>query len=318
MRIAVRLGVSALVSIVWLGGQHSVVQAQGNRASSRKDAAETVKLPTKDGVMLKASYYPSSMGKDAVPIVLLHDYKESRAIFNGLARALQSPPNGQASSYAVLTVDLRGHGESTVAQTRNGQTVELEAARFGKQDFRSMVLYDMEAVRKFLVKQNDASRLNLNKLCLIGSGMGANVATSWAAVDWSAPQLASRKQGQDVKGLVLVSPDWSFRGLPLLKPLRQPGVRQAVSMMIVYGKEDNKATKSAMTVNKNLEKFHPDPPPELGPEAKELIVIGRPTSLQGSRLLTDPSFRLLPDVEFFLDARLVQQDYEWIQRRQSN
>lgn len=275
-------------------------------------------MRTKDGVRLKATFYASELGKEAVPIVMLHDFKESRTVFNGLAKALQGSSEGNSPSHAVLTVDLRGHGESTTQEGRNGATREFETARLGKQDFRNMVLYDMEAIRKFLVKKNDAGQLNLNKLCLLGSGMGANVATSWSVVDWSAPPLASRKQGQDVKALVLTSPEWNYTGLPMNKPLKHRDVREKISMMIIFGKEDRKASKSAETINKNLERYHPDPPPGSGPEEKDLVLLGQPTSLQGTRLLTDPSFRILPKLEFFLDARLSQQDFEWIQRRSSN
>jgi len=309
-----RFGWVMLVVMGWSCWQVSAAPAQRQKS----EAGERVSLTTKDGVRLKGTFYQSDLGKEAVPIVMLHDFKESRTVFNGLAQALQSPPEGNRPSYAVFTVDLRGHGESTSQQGLNGQTRELDVAKLGKQDFRNMVRYDMETVRKFLVKKNDAGALNLNKLCLLGSGMGANVATAWAAVDWSAPILASRKQGQDVKGLVLTSPDWNYSGLPMLKPLRHRGVREKISMLIIYGKEDRKATKSAETVHKNLKRYHPDPPPGEGPEKKDLILLGRPTSLQGTRLLTDPRFRILPKLEFFLDARLSQQDFEWIQRRRSD
>ena len=314
MRREEKIGCLLVFLVAWNCWQAAHVVAQGRR-SGRDSNSESVSLDTKDGVRLKASYYPSELGKDAVPIVMLHDFKESRTVFEGLAQALQNPPSGESASHAVLTVDLRGHGESTQVQGRGGQSLELEASRLDKQDFRNMVLYDMEAVRKFLVSKNDQGELNLNKLCLMGSGLGANVAVSWAAVDWSTPQLASRKQGQDVKGLILVSPEWSHRGLPLLKPLRHPGVRQRISMMIIYGAQDRKATKSAETVHKNLVRYHPDPPPEEGPEAKDLVLVSRPTALQGTRLLTDPTFGVLPAVDFFLDARLSQQDFEWVSRR---
>jgi len=306
-------------SIVWLilvllnSSCWQVAPAAAQRQDSK--SYEKITLKTKDGVRLKVSYYPSSLGKEAVPIVLLHDYKESRTVFNSLARTLQSPSESDRPSHAVIAVDLRGHGESTSMEGPNGQTRKLEAARFGKQDFRNMVLFDMEAVRRFLVKKNDAGDLNLNKLCLLGSGMGANVATSWAAVDWSTPKLASRKQGQDVKGLILASPDWGYRGLPMLRPIRNVDVRQKISMLIIYGKQDRKAAKSAETVHKNLERYHPKLLPEEGPEKKDLVLIARPTSLQGTRLLIDPNFNVLPTLEFFLDARLSQQDYEWIRRR---
>jgi len=167
--------------------------------------SEEVTLKTKDGVKLVATFFPSSFGKDAVPIVMLHDDKESRAVFNTLASELQNPEGEELQSHAVLTVDLRGHGDSTTQEGRNGQTRQLEADRLNSNDYRNMVLYDMEAVRRFLRKKNDAGELNLNKLCLLGSGMGANVATSYAAYDWSVPELARVKQGQDVKALILAS-----------------------------------------------------------------------------------------------------------------
>ena len=318
MQRLARIGLVALVSLCWVAWEVSDSSAQGRSATSRQSKAEPVKFRTKDGVILKGSFYASTAGKEAVPVVLLHDFKESRTVFNGLARALQTPPNDQSPSHAVLTIDLRGHGESTTVEGRNGQTQELETARLGKRDFQNMVLQDMEQVRKFLVKKNDSGELNLNKLCLVGCGMGANVATIWAAKDWDMAPLASRKQGQDVKGLVLISPDWGYRGLPLLKSLRQPGVQKKVAMMIVYGEGDKKATKSSMTVHKNLAKYHPDPPPEEGPEAKELFLISLPTSLQGTPLIVDPNFRVYPRLQFFINARLVQQDFEWIQRRSSN
>jgi len=298
--------------IGWSGWQAPLASAQ------RRDSSEDVKLRTKDGVLLKATFYPSELGKEAVPIVMLHDLKESRKVFNGFAQELQSPSGGERPSHAVLTVDLRGHGESTSIENARGQTRELEAAKLGKRDFRNMVLFDMEAVRKFLVKKNDSGQLNLNKLCLIGTGLGANVATSWAAVDWSTPRLANRKQGQDVRALILVSPQWGHRGLPLLKPLRQAGVRERISMLIIYGKQDRKSTKDAETVHKNLEKYHPKPPREQRLEKQDLFLFGLSTSLQGTRLLADPEFRTLPVVEQFLEARLSQQEFDWIQRRRSN
>ena len=212
----------------WVALSTSAASAQ---RSSRAPAPEEIKLTTKDGVKLAATYYLSSLGKEAVPIVMLHNFKESRTVFNGLAAALQAPAEGNRDSRAVITVDLRGHGESTIQVSPDGRTRDLDASRLKTYDFQAMVLQDMEAVRRFLVKENDAGQLNLNMLCLLGSGMGANVATYWAAKDWSAPQLATLKQGQDVKALVLASPEWSFRGLPLLRPLRQPGVRQGTFLL---------------------------------------------------------------------------------------
>ena len=281
--------------------------------SSRALPTEELKLTTKDGVKLAATYYPSNQGKEAVPIVMLHDFKESRTVFNSLAESLQMPGQG-GQSLAVITVDLRGHGESTVQVSGDGRTRELEASRLRTGDYVAMYRQDMEAVRRFLVEENDAGELNLNSLCLLGAGMGANVATYWAAADWSAPRLATLKQGQDVKALILASPEWSFNGLPLLRPLRQPGVRQEISFFIVYGDQAPRAKKDAKTVHKNLLKYHPEPPRDKAKELKDLFVINLPTKLQGTTLLTSREFRMLPALSMFIDARLTQKHFEWVSR----
>jgi len=288
-------------------------EAQRTRRSS---APEEIKLKTKDGVRLKGSYYASSLGRDAVPVVMLHDFKESRRVFEGLAAELQDPSDSGRDSRAVITIDLRGHGGSTTQDSRDGRSRDLEPSRLKVGDFQDMVLQDMEAVRKFLVEKNDAGELNLNKLCLVGSGMGASVATYWAARDWNMPILATRKQGQDVKALILSSPEWGFRGLPLLRPLKQPDVRSQLSFFIVYGKQSSKAKKDANTVYKNLAKYHPEPSPDKIREQKDLFFFPLATKLQGTRLLTDPDFHILPKLDAFLDARLTQKNFDWIKRRQ--
>jgi pimeloyl-ACP methyl ester carboxylesterase len=276
---------------------------------------QEVMLTTKDGVTLAATYYKSSKGREAVPIVMLHDHKEQRTIFNALASALQAPSDERVQSHAVLTVDLRGHGGSTLSVDANGETVEIDAAKLLASDFEDMVTYDMEAVRKFLVDRNDAQELNLNKLVLVGAGMGANVATIWAGVDWDAPPLPQRKQGQDVKALVLSSPNWRQKGLPLANTLKHPAVRQDISVMLVYGSQESKAKESAETIYKNFQKFHPEPPIDRVRELKDLFDYPLPTTLQGSKLLVDPQFNMLPNLDNFLKFRLVDQPFPWVQRR---
>lgn len=158
-----------------------------------------VDLTTKDQVLLKATFYGQTEGSRAVPVVLLHDYKGSRNTFDGLASYLQ------ANGLAVIVPDLRGHGGSTRQQAFGATGLRvLEASKLRKPDFLAMVQYDMEAVRKYLVDKNDEEMVNLNALCLIGAEMGATVAINWAAKDWLAPPLATKKQGQDVKALVLL------------------------------------------------------------------------------------------------------------------
>jgi len=291
--------------------------AAAQRNSARDDRAPAKKsiLTTRDGVRLGITYFASDQGQEAVPVVLMHDHKESRAALNGLAAALQNPRDPDTPSMAVVTLDFRGHGESTTVVGPGRQVHKIDAVKLRTADYLAMVRFDMEAVRKFLVEKNDAGELNLNKLCLVGVGMGANVAVYWAAKDWSAPPLAVGKQGQDVKGLVLVSPKWNDRGLKLIEPMRNPDVRARISTLIAFGAEDRKALRDAKNIYKILERYHPEPPRDQREEKKDLFFIGLPTSLQGTKLLTTPQFQMLPRLEGFLEARLVNKDYEWSKRR---
>jgi hypothetical protein len=113
-----------------------------------------------------------------------------------------------------------------------------------------------------------------------------------------------------------VSPKWSYRSLPLVRPLKHPAIRSEISTMIVWGVEDRKANRDAKNIYKILERYHPEPPRDQREEKKDLFEVELPTSLQGSELLTNPQFRMLPMLKGFVDARIVKKDYEWSKRRQ--
>jgi pimeloyl-ACP methyl ester carboxylesterase len=281
-------------------------------------------LTTKDGVQLKVTYYPSNAGEQAVPVVLLHDFNETRAVMEPLATMLHNPPpelgedlppGPPMQARAVLTVDLRGHGESKTAFDDYGGAVELDANAFKLGDFQDMVEFDLEAVRAFLLAENDLGKLNLNKLCLVGTGMGANVALTYAARDWAIPPLAARKQGQDVKALVLISPQRSFRGLVAAEPLKFPPVQSDLSVYFSYGTGDPKIAKECETMVKVFEKYHPAPPREQAATQQDFFVFSPATVLQGSDLLNSPDFALAPRIVEFVEMRLGRIDYPFIVRK---
>src|SRR5690606_34402749 len=134
--------------------------ANAQPGGPRVPPPQTLTLATKDGVQLKITYYPSNAGTQAVPVVMLHDFNETRAVFDPLARFLQNPPVEEdgpekVASRAVVTVDLRGHGDSKTGFGPDGAALELDANRFRAEDFQAMAALDMEAVRNFLREQND-------------------------------------------------------------------------------------------------------------------------------------------------------------------
>ena len=182
---------------------------------------EDVTLQTGDGIELAATYYPGNKGKQTIPIVLLHGWKQKRTEFKELAPALQK------LGYAVVVPDLRGHGGSTrIKRARKEDSIDVakmtSPAQFGRQA-GLMVTEDLVAVKDFLWDKNNAGELNIDKLCIIGAEMGASVALNFAAYDAAGYDKGTvfygpLKLARFVKVLVLISPKWAFPGLPCARP----------------------------------------------------------------------------------------------------
>ncbi|HEX3727787.1 MAG TPA: hypothetical protein VHV08_16155, partial [Pirellulales bacterium] len=169
--------------------------------------------------------------------------------------------------------------------------------------------------KRFLVAKNNDGELNIEKLCVVGVEMGAVVAIDWAAHDWSWPVLNTGKQGQDVKGLVLISPEWSFKGLRINDAIAQPGVRSDLSVLLIAGKGSSKSLREAKRLYTALEKYHPAPPPETMAEKQTLWLRTPNTSLQGTALLNEKSLHVDQMIAKFIEVRLGKKPMEWTRRR---
>lgn len=261
---------------------------------------QEVTLPTGDRVTIVATYFPSKL-KQAVPVILLHASKGSRGDFEELALKLQR------AGHAVIAPDLRGHGDSSRAEDRPGE--------LRPDDYLAIIERggDLETIKRFLMARNNAGEVNIEKLCLVGVEMGAVLAISWAARDWSWPVLATGKQGQDVKALVLVSPEWSFKGLRINEAVAHPNVRADLSVLIVAGKGNSKLLKEAKRLHNAFEKFHPTS--SANPEAATLVMKTPQTSLQATRLLNEKSVHVDEMILKFIDARLAKQHIPWSERK---
>jgi len=278
---------------------------------------QSVAFKTRDGVQLSATFYPSPLEKealkDAVPIILLHPFKGSRADFNDLAPVLQE------AGYAVLAPDLRGHGQSTRRTTPDGKDVEIEQALMNRQDFEAMAHSDVdtsgdvEACKKFLMDKNNSKELNIDKLVIIGAEMGAAVAIDWALRDWSWETLASGKQGKDVKALVLLSPQWSFRGLTIGSAVADHDFASQLSWMIVVGEQDPKMYPDAKRLYAALEKT-PLPIMADAPGKPALDFHQFATSLQGTKLLAK-NFNTTAEILKFLDQQVAKTAHPWTDRK---
>ena len=289
--------------------------------SSPVAAAESMTLTTNDGVHLKISYFPGAarkgtpQAKQTTPVIFLHDHTGSRAVFAPLVQKLQATSKGEGNkpAFAAVTVDLRAHGEST--KVANNPQVELNANKQGKDDLYAMASSDLDAVRGFLVQKNDEGELNLNKLCLVGSGMGANVAASWALTDWSYPPLAVGKQGQDVKAIAMISPRWTYNGLLMQNPMKSLPLKERVAWLIAYGDKDSKFQTDAVKIERQLEKFHPATDAAGAKRTRGLAVVKVNTRLQGDSLLTQVGAATEDQIVKFLVENVGSVQQEWLDRR---
>ena len=281
---------------------------------------EAIVLPTADGVELHATFFPGTMGEKSIPVIMLHSSKGDRREFEELARFLQAPPANAPGATpetpvglgcAVIVPDLRGFGESTRA---GGGAVTLSPSSMRPADYAMMYKADVETVKSELIKLNNARKLNIEKLCVVGTEMGAVVALNWAAVDWSWPVLSRGKQGQDVKALVLISPGWGFKGVRIVEALAHPNVRADLSVLIVVGKGNSKAFAEAKRLKGAFDKYHPEPPQEEMLQKKDLYFDTPNTSLQGAKLLAEKSFEVQQHIATFIELRVGKKPFPWAER----
>lgn len=146
--------------------------------------AERVEIKTQDGLSLIGTYYPVKDVKSPPAVVVLHMLGRNRGDWNKYARYLQR------DGIAVLSLDIRGHGEST-------DFLKVSWRLFKKDDYYNLP-EDLSAVYDFLLKEK---KINKKKIALLGVAMGSNIALNYAV------------KNQDISSLVMVSPGLDYKGI---------------------------------------------------------------------------------------------------------
>ena len=277
---------------------------------------QSVTLVTKDRVSIALTYFEGNAGKKTVPVLLVHGATGPMGDGSGrdclgLASFLQK------QGHAVFVPDLRGFGDSQI-QTVNGRKETLEPQRFRRKQYREMVDFDLEAVKKFVIEKHNRGELNADLLAVVGFDMGAVVALNWVHLDWNMPSFPNLKQGQDVKAMVLVSLMASYKGLTIKDAIADPKVRRRISTLIAFGSGSPKIAAASRRLFKSLERTHPEiaenDPDRL--EKQDLFKKELATSLQGTRLLTATNLGLKEAIGEFIQLRIVQKRdrYPWQKR----
>lgn len=299
---------------VWLLILSTWISVSGLTDSSQaqnKIKAEEIKLTretlrTRDGVKLNAFYFASDQKKDAIPVLIIHDWGGQSSPYGPLVSVLHD------AGYAVLIPDLRGHGASDRELTDNqGTSRKLNPSQMSRREVQDILIGDLEAAKGFLKDENNAERLNLNALVVIGAGEGAVLATNWAARDWSFPSLGSVKQGQDVKALVLISPEKQIKGVTI-SPLFNDANLMRLPTLIVSGRsgpESSDVKRLAKRIEANKKRLGRG-------EVTGFEMNWQSTSLSAPALVTEVAAVPGVIVKFIKDNVIVDNSVNpWVQRQ---
>jgi pimeloyl-ACP methyl ester carboxylesterase len=295
-----------ILALLLAGTQPALAQEKKKTVSKPEEKKiEEVTLTSKDGWAIRATYYPGPEAKTTVPFILVHDWEGNRTDMHGLADFLQG------LGHAVIVPDLRGHGSSATAP---GADKPLDLSKMNRGAIESVVL-DIEAAKNYLLQRNNEGKLNIEQLCVVGTGFGASLATLWAVNDWAVRDLPTYKMGRDVKALILVSPLVSFKGVTVNEALKARDILSKISVMTMVGFQDTRRYTDAKRVYKALEKARGD--------ADELAIpfVEADTTLQGKDLLYAAGvavngLRTSDWIRSFVDERLVKQAgaFPWADR----
>lgn len=253
--------------------------------------------------------YPAGNMDTAPVVIMLHGTEGSRLFWDRASR-----PNTQdglpfaeavnSLGIAVITVDLRQHGESVI----EGQEQTVRPT-----DYIKMVAGDLVAVKQFIFDEHMAHHLNMNKTAIIAMEMSVPLALAFAAEDWRAQPYQDgpggsfgTPRGQDVRSLILISPDTSAGRLNNNSPmnfLKDPAF--GISFLFIAGAEDpidDGHTESLYGIVSRL-------------NDERSMLLEPMTNARGEDLFLNNSARIEPAILTFLNENLKSVESEWIDRR---
>ena len=187
------------------GGDALAAPAPASSARAATDS-RSVQITTEDKIALSGTYFePRRSKKDkgkAPGAVLLHDAGGSEADLHDLADYLSR------KGFAVLTVDLRGHGGSV--------TADLDWSKLdedGRTSAWAFARRDVESATDYLADQDDVHASNVS---LIGVGAAGALAAAHATGDENARAVVLLAPAPDAYGYNLVRNVGDLEGLPTL------------------------------------------------------------------------------------------------------
>jgi dienelactone hydrolase len=298
--------------------------------ASTAKTVEELQLETSDGIRIAAWYYPVPDDAKAVAtVILVHDLEGSHKTIDNLARNLQR------AGCAVVAPDLRCHGGSgsrpaalagsggkgDVADPRLLKKIDLEsiaAATGGRLRDQSALRGEIEAVRNWIKQKSESGTLDIDRLCVVGCGLGATLASMWTTADWNWPPTTTGPQGQQVRALALISPVWATKGISMSLPLTSDAIQHKIPILVMAGKSD----RDAIRLFDQLKRFRPNEwfqqrSGQAADKAKDLedpadgtaFFIQTDTSLTADKLANDPSLNVADQIKTFFALALARKPH---------
>src|SRR5258708_3367969 len=160
----------------------SILQGCSARAEESKPP-RFVDLKAPDGTSLKGTYF--SAGKTGPGVLLLHQCNRQRNVWDDLAARLA------AAGFNVMTIDLRGYGDSSGTPVDKLSPAEIRVV------FDEKFPTDVETAYQYLVSQPGVKR---EAIVVGGASCGVNQSVHAAANHPEVKALVLLSEGTDTSG----------------------------------------------------------------------------------------------------------------------
>ncbi|NOX57851.1 MAG: alpha/beta fold hydrolase [Planctomycetes bacterium] len=191
------------------------ISADANAANELQKKVANFK--TQDGVEIVGDYFPPT-GRAISPVaVLLHMYRSDRSAWSPLVKPLHE------AGFAVLAIDMRGHGDSTKPETLN------LATRVNDRDAKlfNNMYKDVDAAIEWARKQPNTDP---KKLVLIGASVGCSIA------------IDTMSRDKTVNAIVCMTPGTNYLGVDSTEHIAKTDTRP----ILLLATEDERAATDTL------------------------------------------------------------------------
>ncbi len=166
------------------------VSAYAAEKKASKNKSVDIEYETADKFLISATLtYPKEKGKVYPVIVLLHSIGASSQSWGTI------PQKFNEAGFAVLNVDLRGHGKSVY-------NINLDKKYWQNMTLKAFAKYPADISGLLNYVKGEYKNVSFSNYIIIGADIGANTAV-----------LTAQKMGIKPFALVLISPQTTFKGL---------------------------------------------------------------------------------------------------------